>query len=208
MSWIPNITRYREEKAIGGSYRSVFKRALAPHLRLDSRVLELGPGKGSWSRAILSLVKNGELHTVDYVDVSKWLQPENYNGRLVCHRVTDNSFDELDDGFFDVFWSFGVLCHNNIGNIETILTNARKKSRIGAIAVHQYGDWEKLTEYGWQKGRVPTDFQAKPDDEIWWPRNNKCLMREAAIRAGWEVVEIDMGLLARDSIVVLRNRGN
>jgi phospholipid N-methyltransferase len=206
LSWLPNLTRYREEKAIGGSYRRVFWRGLAPYLKSDVRVLELGPGRGSWSRAILSLVTKGELHTVDYVDVSKWLEPSKYGGRLVCHQVVDNSFSELSNmPPFDVFWSFGVLCHNNLENIETILVNARSKMKPGAVAIHQYGDWKKLDKYGWKKGRVPIAFKDKPDADIWWPRNDKERMSRAAIKAGWEIETPDIGLLARDSMIVLRN---
>jgi SAM-dependent methyltransferase len=207
LSWLPNLTRYREEKAIGASYRRVFWKGLAPYLKPDARVLELGPGRGSWSRAILSLITKGELHTVDYVDVSKWLEPSKYNDRLVCHQVVDNSFSELSDEFFDVFWSFGVLCHNNIENIEAILANARPKMKPGGIAIHQYGDWNKLDQYGWEKGRVPKAFREEPDADIWWPRNDQEKMSGAAINAGWEIETPDIGLLARDSMMILRNPG-
>jgi phospholipid N-methyltransferase len=207
LSWLPNLTRYREEKAIGASYRRVFWQGLAPYLKPDAHVLELGPGRGSWSRAILSLITKGELHTVDYVDVSQWLEPSKYTDRLVCHRVVDNSFSELSDEFFDVFWSFGVLCHNNIENIEAILANARPKMKPGGIAIHQYGDWNKLDQYGWEKGRVPKAFREKPDADIWWPRNDQEKMSGAAINAGWEIETPDIGLLARDSMMILRNPG-
>lgn len=207
LSWIPNLTRYREEKAIGASYRRVFWQGLAPYLKPVSHVLELGPGRGAWSRAILSRITQGELHTVDYVDVREWLEPSKYAGRLVCHQVSDNSFNELPDGYFDVFWSFGVLCHNNIENIENILTNARSKVKPGAIAIHQYGDWNKLDRYGWEKGRVPKGFREQLDADIWWPRNDQERMSKAAINAGWDIEMADIGLLARDSMIILRNPG-
>lgn len=205
LSWIPNLTRYREEKAIGGSYRKVFLKGLAPHLTSRSRVLELGPGKGAWSRAILAKVSEGELHTADYLDVRPWLKPERYDGRLTCHQVSDNGFRDFQQSSFDVFWSFGVLCHNNIADIEDILRNGRAKVKPGGVALHQYGDWQKLDRYGWQRGRVPTDFQQLPDSEIWWPRNDQRAMTEVAVRAGWEVVNPDLGLVARDSMILLRN---
>ena len=74
LSWIPGRVRLAEERRSGGSYRRIFKKALAPYLQADSKVLELGPGRGSWSRAILTHVSNGELHTVDFQDVSQWLR--------------------------------------------------------------------------------------------------------------------------------------
>ena len=54
-SFFANRVRRNEEKRIGGSYRRVFKEAIRPFVKSDSNVLELGPGKGSWSRSIMNL---------------------------------------------------------------------------------------------------------------------------------------------------------
>jgi SAM-dependent methyltransferase len=208
LSRIPGRVRFNEERAAGGSYRKLFLQAAVPYLRKDSRVLELGPGRGSWSRALLEFIPDGELHTVDFQDVTQWLKPKRYGGRLICHRVSDNSFSGLPDLYFDFFWSFGVLCHNEIASIRDSLSNARRKLKPQAYAVHQYGDWEKLERFGWAKGRVPVEFKDKPDSEIWWPRNSQASMIAAAEAAGWEVVTADLDLVRRDSIILLRNPGS
>jgi hypothetical protein len=205
LSWIPNLARLREERAIGGSYRKVFLKAVVPYLQPDSRVLELGPGRGSWSRAILKFIPDGELHTVDFQDVTQWLNPSVYAGRLVCHQVAENSFSELPDNYFNFFWSFGVLCHNEVDGIRKILTNARQKMKPGALSVHQYGNWLNLERFGWKRGRVPLDFKDKPDSKIWWPRNDQVAMTKVAQDSGWEVLSPDLGLVRRDSIILLRN---
>ena len=205
LSVIPGRARFAEERKSGGSYRRIFKKALLPYLKPDSKVLELGPGRGSWSRAILQYIPQGELHTVDFQDVTTWLKPEAYAGRLVCHHVQDNSFDGLPEGYFDVFWSFGVLCHNEASAIQHILTEARDKMKPGAVGIHQYGDWEKLEAFGWNRGGVPQEFKAKNDQDIWWPRNDQRLMAKLATEAGWRVVSADLDLLQRDSLILLRN---
>ena len=205
LSLISGRIRRSEERRSGGSYRRVFKNALQPYLRPSSKVLELGPGKGSWSRAILHYISQGELHTVDFQDVTRWLKPDAYAGRLVCHHVRDNSFDGLPEGYFDVFWSFGVLCHNEASSILRILTQARGKMKPGAVAIHQYGNWEKLEAFGWNRGGVPQEFKAKNDQDIWWPRNDQRLMTKLATEAGWQVLSADLDLLQRDSLILLRN---
>jgi hypothetical protein len=205
LSLISGRVRRSEERRSGGSYRRVFKKALQPYLLPAAKVLELGPGKGSWSRAILQHIPAGELHTVDFQDVTKWLRPEGYFGRLVCHQVQDNSFDGLPDQYFDVFWSFGVLCHNDASSIRCILTQARAKMKPGAVAIHQYGNWKKLESFGWNRGGVPQEFKAKTDEDIWWPPNDQHVMSKLATEAGWQVVSADLELLQRDSIIVLRN---
>ncbi|MDN5940327.1 MAG: class I SAM-dependent methyltransferase, partial [Nitrospira sp.] len=148
LSIIPGRVRLAEERKSGGSYRRILRKAILPHLRTDSKVLELGPGRGSWSRAILTTISQGELHTVDFQDVSQWLDPKSFSGRLVCHQVQDNTFAEIPENYFDFFWSFGVLCHNEEHSIAEILLHARRKMKKGALSVHQYGDWNKLDRFG------------------------------------------------------------
>lgn len=204
LSLIPNSKRRSEERIIGGSYKNVFINAVLPYIKSDSVVLELGPGKGSWSRAILKNISNGELHVIDYQDISAWLNPEKYHGRLIGHKVNDSSFSCVKDECFDFFWSFGVLCHNNTENIRVILKNALPKMKHGGVAVHQYGDWKKLEAWGWKKGAIPIEFKDKKDDEIWWPRNDERTMVAIAEEAGWKVLSGDLNLLKRDSIIVLK----
>lgn len=204
LSLIPNLTRFREERRIGGSYRRVFHAAVLPYLESGSIVLELGPGKGSWTKAILKHIPQGTLHTVDFQDVSLWLKPEKHAGKLVCHKVQENSFSQFPDSMFDFFWSMGVLCHNNQNHIADILTNSFSKMRPGSHAVHQYADWEKLEEYGWRQGNIPIKFKELPDEQIWWPRNTKAQMEKIAVAAGWSVLSTDLNLVRRDSIMLLR----
>lgn len=205
LSLFPGRVRRSEERKCGGSYRRVFKEALHPHLHSNSKVLELGPGRGSWSRAILHHIPDGELHTVDFQDVTPWLRPSDYQGRLSCHHVQDNGFHGIQDEYFDLFWSFGVLCHNDTSSIRDILGSARKKMKPGGLAVHQYGDWEKLEAFGWDRGGVPQAFKTQHDQDIWWPRNDQRVMTTLAEEAGWEVLNADLGLLQRDALILLRN---
>jgi ubiquinone/menaquinone biosynthesis C-methylase UbiE len=111
LSLIPGARRRSEERHIGASYRKVFFRAILPYIKADSVVLELGPGRGSWSRAILKYIPQGELHTVDFQDVTVWLQPDRYRDRLFCHQISDNSFSGLKDAYFDFL--FIPSCHGS-----------------------------------------------------------------------------------------------
>ena len=204
LSVIPGLARLKEERLIGGSYRNIFKKAIFPYLESNSVVLELGPGKGSWTRAILKYIHQGTIHTIDFQDVTKWLKPEKYNGKLACHKVNDNSFSSIENNFFDFFWSFGVLCHNNEKNIREIFQNSLSKMKHGGVAIHQYGNWEKLNIYGWKKGGIPEKFQYLPDADIWWPRNTDEIISSLAEETGWIVLNSDLGLVKRDSIIAMK----
>jgi len=200
----PGKVRATEESRIGGCYRTVFTKAVLPHMREDSTVLEIGPGGGSWSRALLTHLPKGTLHTADFQDVTPWLKPEEYNGRLICTQVTDNSLREFENSMFDFIWSFGVLCHCNTDLIAQVLKASFARAASGATAVHQYADWEKLDALGWPQSRhIPAVFRDMEDDEIWWPRNSRSTMTRLAEEAGWTVKKPDMGLLERDSMILL-----
>ena len=199
---VPSSTRLRQEVLIGGSYRHAFHQAVFPFLRPDSVVLELGPGKGSWTRAILEHVPEGRVETIDFVDVRQWLTPERFGGRLICHQVNDTSFSCVPDGAFDFFWSFGVLCHHTIEQITEVLRNARPKMKRGAVSVHEYADWDKFFESG-RMVNFP-DLPETPDTENWWPSNNARAMTAAAEDAGWKVLFPDLNLFKRDGIIVLK----
>ena len=203
-SFLPNRVRRSEEKRIGGSYRQVFNQAIRPFVKDHSNVLELGPGKGSWSRSIMELIPKGSLTTVDYQDVTEWLKPEIYDGRMQCNQVFDNTFSSINDDSKGFFWSMGVLCHNNQTHIREILAHSLTKVKRGGYACHQFADWKKLEAYGWEKGGVPTDFQNQPDDEIWWPRNDTESMAQMATDVGWHVKVADLGLLKRDGLMLLQ----
>jgi SAM-dependent methyltransferase len=205
---LPDRRRRQEERLIRGSYRRFFMQAVRPNLGTSSTVMELGPGRGAWTRALLASAPDGQIHVLDYHDVEPWLHPEAYDGRLVCHRVEDNSFRAVPDDTFDFFFSFGVLCHNTRAAIASIMANALPKMRPGGVAVHQYGDWQKLHRLGWEDDRhgVLAANQQLPDDHEWnhWPRNDPKKMAAVCREAGWIVESADLGLFERDSVIRLR----
>jgi hypothetical protein len=204
LSLFPNNHRRNEEKIIGGNYRKVFNKAIKPYLRKNSKVIELGPGRGAWSTAILKYIPEGMLTTLDFQDVTKWINPEGYYRNLNCIKIENNEFKEIQDDYYDLMWSFGVLCHNNQDSIFYILKNSLSKIKGGGFAIHHYGDWEKLEEFGWIAGGVPSEFRNLSDNDIWWPRNTKTDMTKLAIEAGWKVISADLELLKRDSIILLK----
>ena len=152
----------------------------------------------------MNVIPEGTLTTVDFQDVTEWLEPHNYGGRMECKQVNDNTFSVVEDHSKDFFWSMGVLCHNNQTHIREILTNSLWKVKRGGHACHQFADWKKLEAYGWSKGGVPVEFREKPDDEIWWPRNDTESMAKIATEAGWHVKVADLGILKRDGLMLLQ----
>ncbi len=143
--------RLFEDKRIGGSLSEFFEAGVKPHLRPDSRVLEFGPGRGSWTRALFSAVTKGEIHTVDLQDIRPWVQDllDRFPGRLCIHQVPigESAYGFLQDAYFDVFFSFGVFCHIDLDALETFLKRIKPKLKREAVCIAEYSDWEKGAPY-------------------------------------------------------------
>jgi hypothetical protein len=199
--------RKSEEAKLGGSLNAVVQKAMRPFITPNSRILELGPGAGSWTRALLDLVPHGEVHTIDFLDITKFINPAEYPNRLFCHQISENNYGFLPENFFDFFFSFGVFCHYKSADRLMLLKEALPKVRPRGYAVHEYGDWKKLDAYGWDRGGVPKNFKDNPDEEIWWPRNDANVMAATSRAAGWNVIDSDLGLFRRDGIIVLSRPG-
>lgn len=196
--------REQEELRIGGSYKEISQKLLREYIKPNDNVLELGPGRGSWSRVILNILNDGTLTTLDFQDITQWIDIEECDSKLIPHQVNSMDYSFLNDNYYDFFWSFGVLCHNNIDSIYQIIHNIYPKMKKGSILIHQYADWEKLDSFGWAEGAIPIKFKDMRDDEIWWPRNNKKVMQTILEANGFEVISIDFGLVKRDSIFICK----
>src|SRR4051812_11329072 len=96
-----------------------------------------------------------------------------YRNKLICDTVAANDYARLPDDYFDFFFSFGVLYHQNRTDQLVVLREALAKMRPGGPALHQYADWRKLDEFKWDKGGPPACFENMPDEHIWWPRNDR-----------------------------------
>jgi hypothetical protein len=75
--------------------------------------------------------------------------------------------------------------------------------RPGAVAVHQYGEWNKLYASG-RMVAFPDLPTRESDEDSWWPFNTRDAMRATAEAAGWTVLWDDLDLFARDGVCVLK----
>ncbi len=204
LSDTPDPVTAKEEAAIGGRYKDVFMSVVAPYLKPGSRILELGPGRGSWTLAMLEQGPECEIHTVDFQDLGRWINIPALKGRLVHHQVEQgHSFAPVPKLHFDFFFAWGVLCHWGQADIQRILTGALTCMKPGARAIVQYAAWEKLDAYGWERGGVPESFRTQDDKDIWWPRNSVSEMVNLCRNAGWSVLKADCGIVQRDGVALL-----
>lgn len=118
---------------------------IRPYIGPETSVLEIGPGRGAWTRAILSREPK-KIYAVDVVD-------PDYSGfwsyvghdRRVEHIVAgDESLDGVPDGSIDHFFSFGCFCHIRPETCERYITSLARKMKPGADGFLMIADYDKF----------------------------------------------------------------
>jgi len=115
---------------------------IKPYVREESTVLEIGPGRGAWTKTMLQAK---EIQCVDAVPAEQsgfW----NYlgNQRNVRYLVAkDFSLKIVPDGHFDYFFSFGTFCHINNAGIREYMRSVFAKLRPGSHGFFMHADFDK-----------------------------------------------------------------
>lgn len=118
---------------------------IRPFIGPDTTVLEIGPGRGAWTRALLALQPK-RIYAVDVVDPDYsgfW----SYVGRdpRVEHIVAaDQSLDGIADGSIDHFFSFGCFCHISPEMSVEYINSLARKMKSGANGFLMIADYDKF----------------------------------------------------------------
>ncbi len=102
-----DLQRESEEQKIGGLYKEVIDKLLKVYIKPEFNVLELGPGRGSWSNVILNILnEKGNFNTLDFQDVSQWIDPDVYCAKVKHFKVESLDYSFLADDYYDLFCAF------------------------------------------------------------------------------------------------------
>ncbi len=118
---------------------------IRPFITADTVALEIGPGRGGWTRAMLPAREVWCLDALPAEHNQFW-QYVGPQAHVRYFQVNDFSCSDLPDNKFDFLFSFGCLCHVSFDGIEAYMTNLWNKLRPGAHAMVMVADYEK---YNW-----------------------------------------------------------
>jgi phospholipid N-methyltransferase len=198
----------QEFRDTGANYKVIFDDLVKPHLLPGKTILEIGPGKGSWTKAVSdNLPADGTLYVVDRLPLEAMIRQRcpAVGDRLRFIRTLSNDYSLFPNDIIDFAFSFGVFVHLPLKEIETILSRLLPKLRRGGEVVLQYSNWDKLDKWGWQKARVPTWFREHPNHpDVWWTRNNPETMRAIAERCGYAILSLDLDYFQSCSVLHLQ----
>ena len=159
---------------------------IKPYVNSDSNVLEIGAGRGAWTRTMINAREVVVLEAVDAEHSGFW----EYVGRhsnVRYHKVTDFSCSVLPDNRFSFFFTFGCFCHLPPTAIVEYMSNVYAKLQSGAHGFMMVADFDKynsavrnLSHYADTRACYPRRF--RPVRWLWealwatsWPSNLKTM---------------------------------
>lgn len=117
---------------------------IRPHVNENTRVLEIGPGRGAWTRCFVErrAKKVWALDALSAEHNGFW-EYVGRNGNVEYFQVTDNCCTMVPDDSIDYFFSFGVFCHISPQVTHDYIQSVFRKMCSGAIGFLMVADYDK-----------------------------------------------------------------
>lgn len=130
-------------------YHATYLACIKPYVSAKTVAMEIGPGRGAWTKAILS--RGAErVYALD-VQARETNVIDSVLGDLVSKLdyivVTDFSGQGVPDDAIDFFWSFGTFVHLSRGQQKAYYETIARKMKSGGIGFVQYADiptWNRV----------------------------------------------------------------
>lgn len=131
--------------------QATYLRCIKPYLNEKTVALEIGPGRGAWTKALLPAQEIWTLDAVSAADNQFWDYISN-QPHVRYLQVDDFSCRDLPDNHFNYMFSFGCFCHISFAGIEEYAKNLFPKLKSGSDCFWLVADYEKYN-------RVVADWQ-------------------------------------------------
>jgi phospholipid N-methyltransferase len=122
--------------------RATYLRCIKPYINRETIVLEIGPGRGAWTKTMLDAKEIWALDALSAEETHFW----QYIGKqphVKYIQVDDFKCSQLQDNYFDYMFSFGCLCHVSFAGIEEYAENLFPKLKSGSNCFWLVADYEK-----------------------------------------------------------------
>lgn len=118
---------------------SVMKCVLERHIPTGTRVLEIGPGGGRWTGALIA--RSASFTAVDISESCVDLCRKKFNHEPKASFIVGSGSDlkGIADGSVDALWSFDVFVHINLAEVQAYADEFHRVMSPGAIGVIHHG---------------------------------------------------------------------
>jgi hypothetical protein len=120
----------------------VYLTCIKPYVNGKSFVLEIGPGRGAWTKTFLHA---NEVWCLDALSAqhNKFWEYIGKSSNVKYYQVSDFSCSMLPEDKFNYLFSFGTLCHISFEGIHEYMKNLYSKLTKGAHCFISIADYEK-----------------------------------------------------------------
>lgn len=121
---------------------ATYLKCIKPYINDKTIVLEIGPGRGTWTKTMLDAEK---IIVIDALSAehNKFWEYIGEQAKIDYFQVSDFSCKELPDNFFNYMFSFGCLCHVSYDGIVEYAKNLYPKLKSGCNCFWMIADYDK-----------------------------------------------------------------
>ena len=123
---------------------TIYSACIRPYVTPTTTILEIGPGRGAWTRAFLDRGCQ-KIYAVDAAPAehTNFWQYVGRDPRAEYIMAHDFKLSEVPDGSIDLFFSFGVFCHLTPEMCEQYIASLTPKMRVGSRGFLMIADFDK-----------------------------------------------------------------
>lgn len=121
---------------------TTYLRCIKPYVNSATVSLEIGPGKGAWTR---SLLPSKEVYVLDALpeEHNRFFEYLGHPKNVRYFQIKDFKCDMLPEKYFDYMFSFGCLCHVSFEGIREYAVNIYPKLKRGSNCFWMVADYDK-----------------------------------------------------------------
>lgn len=180
---------------------AIYLTCIKPYVNSQTNALEIGPGRGAWTRAMVGAREVTSLDALSAEHNGFW----EYVGRhenVRYFQVEDFSCSMLADDSIDYLFSFDALCHVSFDGIAAYLTSLLPKLRSGAHCFMMVADYTKFNNFVRNESQfdVTRTLLAKNSGKLKRRMVDAYLsplQKHARKRAGWHLMDLSEDAVAR-----------
>lgn len=120
---------------------------IKPYINSSSIVLEIGPGRGAWTKTFLNLNAR-EIWVLDALSAehNNFYDYVGKSDNIKYFQVTDFTCNMLPENKFNYLFSYGCLCHVSFDGITQYMKNIYSKLQKGSHCFIMVADYEKYNQ--------------------------------------------------------------
>lgn len=188
----------------GVTFYEIYQACIEPFVKEDTLALEIGAGRGNWTKALLPAKEVWILEALS-LRRNKIFDYLNYPKNLNYTQVHDFECNELPDDYFDFLFSYGCFCHLPYEGIVSYMTNCFPKMKEGGVGIVMISDWTKHPDFA---GGIDRITGLNEENYKWypgcWTPNNSKKMSALLSKIGWTVIDADYLKCKRDTLVYFK----